>query len=274
MATYYRLRSIKQLVEDFRELERQEIYFASPKELNDPTEGLAYMAWRGDHVAWTNLFTHYLRCLHTMCGRAMEDETVALPGHHIPILDPMDNDLSSDYNSALDTVVPTVLAKANLEELIDSRLNWQRTIRVDELRLWLQCVHPHALTEIRRAHSGSDARQIDNAAAQLETISAILREMKGIDDDSLESTWVDTIRYASGQDLMRKYKLGIARDSSDAISRLLIFDFPNLYVKELERLLYPNWYVACFMDTYSNASIWGHYGDGHSGVCLIWELYA
>lgn len=30
-------------------------------------------------------------------------------------------------------------------------------------------------------------------------------------------------------------------------------------------------YTACFMETCSNSSAWGHYADGHKGVCLIFE---
>ena len=79
------------------------------------------------------------------------------------------------------------------------------------------------------------------------------------------------MRYSVAQDLVRKCHLAKPSDARDTTSRLLVFDFPSFYLKELERLLYPNWYVACFMGTYQNSSAWGHYGDGHRGVCLIFE---
>ena len=53
--------------------------------------------------------------------------------------------------------------------------------------------------------------------------------------------------------------------------QLLIFDFPRVYLKQIGELLYLNWYVACFMRDYHNSSAWGHYGDNHKGVCLIFE---
>ena len=40
-------------------------------------------------------------------------------------------------------------------------------------------------------------------------------------------------------------------------SQLVIVDFPNIYLKEIERLLWPKWYTACFMRDYHNSS----YGD-------------
>ena len=51
----------------------------------------------------------------------------------------------------------------------------------------------------------------------------------------------------------------------------LVYDFPRAYLAQLEQVLYPDCYVASFMRDYRNASVWGHYGDGHKGVCLIFE---
>ena len=54
-------------------------------------------------------------------------------------------------------------------------------------------------------------------------------------------------------------------------NQLVIFDFPKVYIEQLERLLWPKWYTACFMKSYHNSSVWGHYGDKHTGACLIFE---
>jgi hypothetical protein len=54
-------------------------------------------------------------------------------------------------------------------------------------------------------------------------------------------------------------------------NQLVIFDFPKVYVEQLERLLWSKWYTACFMKRYRNSSVWGHYGDSHKGTCLIFE---
>ncbi|MBD5166627.1 MAG: DUF2971 domain-containing protein [Helicobacter sp.] len=35
--------------------------------------------------------------------------------------------------------------------------------------------------------------------------------------------------------------------------------------------MYPESYVACFMEKVRNSSIWGHYGDGHRGICLMFK---
>ena len=63
MTDLYRLRPLKYLLgEEYRELERQSIYFASLEELNDPMEGFRDIVWQGDQIVWTNLFRHYLYC--------------------------------------------------------------------------------------------------------------------------------------------------------------------------------------------------------------------
>ena len=272
MATYYRLRSVRHLLGRFRELERQQIYFASPDELNDPTEGLAYIVWRGDQIAWRNFFTHYVRCLHTMCIRAKLGADVQQ--RQIPVLDPLDNDLPSQYTGRVADIVSAVFDNLRLDKLIKDRLTYQRTIRIEEVTFWLQHVHSRALIDIRSAYldhnDRADATRLAGLAGQLD-LSTLVREMHGIAGATLESSWEDAMRYSAAQDLARKCELKEPKNALDTTSRLLVFDFPSLYLKELERLLYPSWYVACFMDSYHNSSAWGHYGDGHRGVCLVFE---
>jgi len=60
----YRFRSIKNLL-DRGELENHEIFLAHPDAMNDPTEGIKDVLWRGDRIVWENLFKHYLVCLNT-----------------------------------------------------------------------------------------------------------------------------------------------------------------------------------------------------------------
>ena len=52
------------LLGDRVELARQTIYFAESSTLNDPAEAIRGFVWRGDTIAWTSLFRHYVNCLH------------------------------------------------------------------------------------------------------------------------------------------------------------------------------------------------------------------
>ena len=53
--------------------------------------------------------------------------------------------------------------------------------------------------------------------------------------------------------------------------KFLILDFPSVYVDQLRRLLWPDWYTACFVKDCYNSSLSGNYGDAHRGACLIFE---
>lgn len=63
MPFFYRFRSLDALLGDHQELEKQEIYFSPPEQLNDPMEGYKDLVWRGDKIVWRNLIKHYLLCL-------------------------------------------------------------------------------------------------------------------------------------------------------------------------------------------------------------------
>ena len=83
----YRLRTIKQLLGDYPELESQEIYFAHPSDLNDPMEGTRNIFWLGEQIVWRNLFKHYIYCFHMTCAasRILGDVDKFKP-QHIPIM--------------------------------------------------------------------------------------------------------------------------------------------------------------------------------------------
>ena len=55
----------------------------------------------------------------------------------------------------------------------------------------------------------------------------------------------------------------------EANRQFIVYDFPASYIESLEFLLYPDWYVACFLQSYNNSSLWANYGDQHRGSCLI-----
>lgn len=56
----YRFRSMKYLLGEYNELEKEEIYFASLNELNDPLEGMLQIIWDGDEISWKGLINNYL----------------------------------------------------------------------------------------------------------------------------------------------------------------------------------------------------------------------
>src|SRR5579883_2849612 len=60
---FYRYRPMRAVLDEFHELERQEIYFSTTDELNDPMEGFKDLFWWGDAIIWRNLLRHYILCV-------------------------------------------------------------------------------------------------------------------------------------------------------------------------------------------------------------------
>lgn len=51
---------MRNLIGEYRELEKQELVLSSPRHFNDPLEGYQDVFWEGDEVLWENLLRHYL----------------------------------------------------------------------------------------------------------------------------------------------------------------------------------------------------------------------
>jgi len=60
---FYRYRPIKAVLDEYHELENQEIYFSTTDELNDPMEGFKDLFWSGDKIVWRNFLKHYVLCV-------------------------------------------------------------------------------------------------------------------------------------------------------------------------------------------------------------------
>ena len=87
---FHRFRSIDALLDGRHELENQEIFFASPAQLNDPREGVRDVFWLGDRVVWKNLHRHYLksltRLLQIWCASGGQHE---VDWRHVTLFDPI-----------------------------------------------------------------------------------------------------------------------------------------------------------------------------------------
>jgi hypothetical protein len=85
----FRFRSAKALLDDcpgeggFQELEKQTIYFAEPKSLNDPMEGITDPFWDGDEILWANLLRHYALSLISYLATWLSTKSDKLPESRI-----------------------------------------------------------------------------------------------------------------------------------------------------------------------------------------------
>lgn len=274
---FYRLRSIKSLFQ-FEELQNQEIYFACPEELNDPMEGFRDIFWQGNEVVWKNLFKHYIFCLQDvyiqsfMCG-----EECKINENSIPIFARFCDFPSLLYEELFNSIISEFFMEYNSSiKKIASR---STPVKRDELYFYLNTSHSIALNIIRRnfekhnllpkrENQNNENRQIALTIADL--VDSIEKKLLETNDEIKINMIFNAMKELQNQ---RNFA-NKSNNFSDTPNRnFVLFEFSEKYINAMERLIYPNWYTASFMTQEGayNSSVWGHYGDCHKGVCLIFE---
>lgn len=283
---FYRFRPINRLIGKFKELENQSIYFAQPEQLNDPMEGFRDVYWSGDLIIWKNLFKHYLLCLERLCSLLI----IAGEDHHIskdniPVFSGEDDFPTPQYKNLFIKISEKFFSNESLIDFI-KKISYKSThIRRDELFFYLNTVHPIAIETIFSAYEEAkfiSPKRVKNTKAHKILDRLVETDFIGVIENTLEEKerekkMGDVIfsahRHIHDQiDIIRRYNGMI--DKSTKNKNLVLIEFPDVYISQLEKLVYPDWYTACFMSDCSNSSVWGHYGDNHSGVCLMFKSEA
>ena len=244
----YRFRSSERLLHD-RELSDQYIYCSKPEDLNDPMEGLRDIVWRGDSIIWTNFFKHYLRSFQAFC---LMFELVG----HVKRLSPEDILVRYMLRWLLDREPLTVATYRRIEQstalgdLIEQMAD--RELRYDAILHKLRHFHHDAVEIAMHGAMGSATAIGISLSSSDDQIKEVLN---GLEDQGLH---------------MKRTKLK-PLTLFEHNRNMLMIDYPKLYLRRMELLLYFDWYAACFSGTSSNSSLWSHYGDQHKGACLIFE---
>jgi hypothetical protein len=281
----YRFRSIENLLGKYLELENQEIYFASPEELNDPMEGYKDIFWKGDEIVWKNLFINYIHCLeHIFNLTILLNENEKITNNDIPIFRKFSN---GNTTKAKELIVNDILELFFNSQFINSfpKSLEQRNnpIRISEFLSILKLIHPFALDSISKVYykkefitkpflSESNKVFIEEA----EKIGNFIEVLNNIENENPESKNVlekffEQINLKSKEvDLISKLNYSNAELASNKF--FLLTEFPENFISKLESLMYPNWYSASFLRDCKNSAIWGYYGDNHKGVCLQFKV--
>ena len=293
---FYRFRSMECLLDKYQELEKQTIYFASPNELNDPMEGFRDIVWSGDKIVWANFLKHYVYCLNEGYWRHLiAGDSEELDVDDIPILGIWDKLPIPEKQRLFDDIWHRFLSLPKMPEIIEALANSNREIRYIEIRYYLRIMHAAFIEEIIESYIAhgliSESERFEPleelpASQSLEELPvqvmlekllesiALFEEAKTEEKINVALRQIEVIgnnnRIIQVRNIRQLSSL-FPTETSWRNSQLVIVDFPNIYLKEIERLLWPNWYTACFMKNYHNSSVWGHYADNHKGVCLIFE---
>ena len=279
MTELYRFRTTEQMLGEFHELEEQTIYFASSEELNDPMEGFRDLVWTGDRIVWTNLFKNFVYCLERFYGLVkIAGDSVNLDRTHIPIDGRWDEPPTPQSGRLFDDVWARTFHDAKLNTLIAKIASTTHKVRYHELLLYLRIAHTAILPHIQeiyvdRGFASASERPSPLPSRSVERFanSTFFEQRRQIEADA-DLLFSVAYQVMTGEDFVRKYAWTTGPEHIfEGNKQLLLLDFPRLYVDQLESLLWPDWYVACFTGSYHNSSSWAHYGDEHKGVCLIFD---
>ena len=289
---FYRFRSAERLLDkagSFTELDEQgelssqTIFFASPSSLNDPMEGFRDFYWDGDVVVWKNFFRNYLICLDdSLKNMFFFGENVDLSEKGIFVFKKYKDLENNIVKSMIDNVFKSFFDNKYVDELIPLIVSRSTKIRRDELLYYLNAIHFFAidiiLTEYEKnglpvrisnpPNSDSTLRKLIDER-YIQKIEEILSTEK-LDGHKFLNTLFSTQITMTAQLAFINYYNGTV-DHKSKNKKLVFIDFPEKYLTSLEKIIYPNWYTACFMSGCSNSSVWGSYGNNHQGVCMMFQ---
>ena len=240
----YRFRSIEQVLDRYQELEKQTVYFASPEELNDPMEDVREMVWSHERAAvWNFIFRDFIRWFNHL-ERVKPDEST--PGHSISLY--QDSDLQSLEIFRLE------------DQLIRHLTKTCRNITRHEMKFMFHYVYIRMLATLDIANFTVPEFSWQQYLGAMEAL-----EKKG-QDSAIKDIVLSHEREISKFILNQKRVL-YEQGRSEEVAEYSYM--PEKFLDRCEKYIYPKYYVACFSNEYSDATMWAHYGNGHTGVCLI-----
>lgn len=273
----YRFRAINNLIDGFHELENQEIYFASPEELNDPMEGYRELYWQGDEIVWKNLLKNYIRSLEHIFALTiiLNDEGEELTIKDIPIIGVLESKKSKEGIVITNEIISEFFTHELVNKLPKDLSKRTNKIRRNELLAYLTLIHQYAVTAISKVFLKRNLISKNLFENHVRDFSAIISKVKDLPQqiNIIEKENKDFDTEAAflhskflGEGIILKKTLTI-QDRLSHNNYFLISEFPLNFLSRLEEYVYPEWYCASFLSDCSNSAVWGHYGENHTGVC-------
>ena len=268
----YRFRPIHAVLDGFHELENQEIYFSELNNLNDPMEGFRNIYWKGDTIVWRNFFQHYLlNLLQSIIAMCIDGENfhIDICNHFIFFTD--EDFKETKVKDIYENICNNFLKKNTIKNLIVFLSSIERKIKREELSCYLQNIHLFAISTILNELEKHDIKLVKDidqfhsqAISQIKAIDKIMHLSKQ------SSLLINDIFFPLS---LIGSELKIIYEFNNPIVKkkgwyFILRNFINNYITALEQILYPKYYISCFVSNPTDASMWGTYGDSHKGVSL------
>ncbi len=279
---FYRLRNLDRLLgkgwqenggKD-GELEKQEIYFASLSELNDPMEGFNNVVFKGDEILWYNFFKHYIECLeavyHIYLSLGANEKFVDLAS--LPFYDIFHN-RNIFFASKLKETSKKIHKDFEKEcgEIIDKIAKRTTTITMHELHFYLMQLHTLAPKNIRRHYSYETIFHNDTKETNDTIQEIIIKHIDTLENATPQNRNIISNLFMVSCNLINSMTFGDRFQQIPKNMQFIEHRFPNFYMQNLDKLMCPEYYTASFLKEAHSSSVWGHYADGHKGVCLIFK---
>ena len=279
----YRYRSAKAVLGDYHELERSEIYFSAPSELNDPMEGFKDLVWSGDEIVWRNFLRHYILCVLQTTGYCLIADEQFDPHILKNIVFWVPQELpDAPIQGIYERVSSEFLAEPVAKKFISTLAARTSPLRRSELTAYLRALHGFAMQIVIKEYRErgllkqpaegppppSPEKLRRSAVAMMEGVTKI-PPSEFPPERLSEALFAASGGIAAQMMLINEYNLP-DREKRKPIT-FLTHRFPDAYVVALDTLVHRDWYVSCFAKTPDNHSMWSTYGDGHRGVCLMFK---
>lgn len=279
---FFRLRSIDSLLGEYNELDSQTIYFADPSHLNDPMEGYRNIYWHGDSIIWKNFLKHFLLCLERFCSSiSIVGETDPIAQYPIPVFESEEDLPTPQYKAIFKEICSNFFENESVQtfvQMLSSRkvhttrnelYSYLRTLQITALDIIFDVYSSHGLTK-----ENVFQKQNYKVKNQHETFKLMHDLDKNNEHvDIYNALFLSVTKTMSQLDLIHLYNQNKNKNNSYNNLNFLLLEFVEKYLNSIEKLIYPEWYVACFMSEHSitNSSMWANYGDNHKGACLIFN---
>lgn len=262
---FYRFRTLKNIFE-YKELENQEIYFASPEELNDPMEAYHNIIFKGDKILWHNLFKHYLMCLYrsiVLSKYDIVDQTIFIHLDNDSFISSFEKDffniLYYHYYQVIDKYVDSIVK------------NFSIVTKPQLLSFLIHIDHytKHFIFEFLDASKEQRTPKI--IASFIDTYpEVILNSLQNQHQTKDEDLFNSTIYYLQSNSYFNSC-VYCDIDPYNSNKHLNLVTFAYRYMQQIEKLFIPYTYMTSFTNNINNSTIWSHYSDSHKGICLIFK---
>lgn len=280
MKHIYRFRPHKNILEGYKELKNQSLYFAPLEELNDPVEGFMDYFWKGDEASWTDFFTHYFGSMTISWSLLNRSKYFDEDFRREALINFTWENCNKDLKRIHDQAFEKFIKEPAVTAIISFLSKHNDTIRRVELSYYLNSIHAigvslvHETAELLDLIPQPKGETSVNKTKDLFSNKFITIEMLSKLNDDVVAHMMN--KNLSREDALVQVNLGFRISSAhlqnfkdtDPDVKFFNHDFPNSYMDNLDGRLSPNRYVTCFSESYKNSSMWGQYAESHKGVCF------